>query len=107
MKLIDEFMEGLYNCDKVIIKATGIGETEYSTVEIYDAIYELRQHKSKPITEINIDYYNELKAKADAFNLIMKLTGNGNAVLKVSDEGAKELRPCLEAVKKFKESEGK
>lgn len=80
MKLIDEFMDGLYNCDKVIVKATGIGEKEYSTVEIYDAIDELRQHKSKPTTEINIDYYEELKRKADIGEAIIKWFNSGRVL---------------------------
>ena len=63
--VLDDFMVGLSNCDKVIVALTGVGEREFSTKEIYEAIDKLQQPTLKPTTEINIDYYNELKAKAD------------------------------------------
>ena len=62
--VLDDFMVGLSNCDKVVVRLTGVGEREFSTKEIYEAIDKLQQPTLKPTTEINIDYYEELERLA-------------------------------------------
>ena len=45
--VLDDFLWGLSNCDKVVIVLTGVGEKEFSTKEIYEAINELKAKADK------------------------------------------------------------
>ena len=54
--VLDDFMVGLSNCDKVVVRLTGVGEREFSTKEIYEAIDKLQQPTLKPTTEINSSF---------------------------------------------------
>ena len=71
--VLDDFMVGLSNCDKVVVRLTGVGEREFSTKEIYEVIDKLQQPTLKPTTEINIDYYNELKAKVEELERLARI----------------------------------
>lgn len=46
-ELLNDFMWGLSNCDKVVVVLTGVGEKEFGTKEIYEAIDELKAKADK------------------------------------------------------------
>lgn len=109
--VLDDFMVGLSNCDKVVIRLTGVGEREFSTKEIYEAIDKLQQPTLKPTTEINIDYYNELKAKVEEHERLARI---GRATEKAFEYGGElEINIethgwfyCVEDLIDWAESEG-
>lgn len=44
--MLDKFTNQLLYCDKIIVRMSGVGETEYSTKEIYKAIVEMKAELS-------------------------------------------------------------
>lgn len=83
-----------YTKQKYENKFVSTGETN-----IYIMISDVLRYLNQPTTEINIDYYEELKAKADAYDKIMALTGTNDARLELTDKGAEELRRYLDKVR--------
>ena len=67
--ILNDFLWGLSNCDKVVVVLTGVGEKEFSTKEIYEAIDSLKL-KSEKLEHIKKELKDEIER---AENRIVKM----------------------------------
>ena len=67
--ILNDFLWGLSNCDKVIVVLTGVGEKEFSTKEIYEAIDKLKI-KTEKIEYTKQELTEEIER---AENMIVKM----------------------------------
>lgn len=67
--ILSDFLLGLSNCDKVVVVLTGVGEKEFSTKEIYEAIDSLKL-KSEKLEHIKKELKDEIER---AENRIVKM----------------------------------